>query len=140
VRSAAEKLLGSRHGGEPVTQVSVSDALNYNIEFHVAFALDSNNKPVLFFSPDGSAPIERVLEDFPELIFTRPIGDEGLSTERAKELAYSFGFTDWQAAGDQLKKLYDTFRSSNLRYLEVNPWVQTTSHEVFAVGTRVSQA
>ena len=140
VKSAAEKILGSSFEGSTVSKVSVSTAVDYNVEFHVAFARDTAKKTVLIFSPDGTTPIEQVVKDFPGVVISRPLGDDGLSDETARELAYTFGFTDWVSAAEQLKKLYDVFQKTQARYLEINPWVQTTKHEVYAVGAKLEYA
>src|SRR3989338_6607758 len=109
--------------------VKVGDAksLEYNVAFHVAFARDEVNGPTLIFSPEGGAPIEQTLKDHPEVVVSVPLKN-GLSDQSARELAYSFGFLDWVAAADQLKKVHGVFEQTKARYLEVNPWVQTPSH------------
>jgi succinyl-CoA synthetase beta subunit len=147
VRELASKMLGhslvtKQTGAEgvPVRKLMVAEALDFNIEYYLSFLMDREfGGPVLVFSVAGGVDIEAVAHDTPELIAKWPIDiNEGLSKEMSESLAYKFGFTDWVTAGEQLRNIYTLFVETDCTQLEINPWVQTKTGDVYAVDAKLN--
>jgi succinyl-CoA synthetase beta subunit len=146
VRQVAEKMLGQKlvtaetpAGGVAVKQVIVSKATDCRVAFYLSMKLDERiGVPVIVFSPAGGENIADIAAQAPELIAKWPIDPKaGLSVGDAEHLAYKFGFTDWKTAGEQLRHIYQAFVDNKCTELEINPWGQSRSADVFALDARI---
>lgn len=147
VEALASKMLGQRlitkqtpPEGVPVRKLMIAHALDFNIEFYLSFVMDREaGGPCLVFSPDGGVDIETVAKEHPELIYKYPISiEKGLSQAEARQLAYKFGFVDWIEGGEQLQRLYDLFIKCDCSQLEINPWAQTSTGDIYAIDAKLN--
>ncbi|MBA3905017.1 MAG: ADP-forming succinate--CoA ligase subunit beta, partial [Rhodocyclaceae bacterium] len=147
VRQMAENMLGQRlvtkqtpPEGVLVNKLMIAHAIDFNIEYYLSFVMDREaGGPCLVFSPDGGMDIENVAHDFPELIMKVPIPIEtGMTQELARQLAYRMGFTDWHEGAEQLRRLYDLFIKCDCSQLEINPWAQTPTADIYAIDAKLN--
>lgn len=147
VRDYASKMLGQKlvtkqtdAEGVEVNKLMVAESLDFGIEFYLSFLMDrESGGPCLVFCPDGGVDIEAVAEKTPELIAKWPIDvNQGLTLEDAEHLAFKFGFTDWKTGGEQLRNIYKLFIETDCTQLEINPWVQTRTSDVYAVDAKLN--
>lgn len=126
--------------GVPVRMVMICESLDFHKEYYFAILMDrATNGPVLVASPQGGMDIEAVAEKTPELIFKEPIDIfKGIQPDQTKRLAEKLGFQNVPQAQDQMERLYKLFLSTDSTQVEINPFVETSSGEVYCVDAKIN--
>eukprot|EP01094_Clydonella_sp_ATCC50884_P013285 TRINITY_DN2356_c0_g1_i2.p2 TRINITY_DN2356_c0_g1~~TRINITY_DN2356_c0_g1_i2.p2 ORF type:complete len:347 (-),score=158.83 TRINITY_DN2356_c0_g1_i2:407-1447(-) len=127
--------------GVKVNKVMVAESIDFSRELYLAILLDRvHNGPVFVASPCGGMDIEAVAEETPDKIFKVPVDIEvGPTQEQLGEVASSLGFEgDAKAkAMEQIAHLYEMFVATDATMVEINPFVERSNGEVYAVDAKI---
>ena len=143
------KMLGHRlitkqtgEKGVLVEKVMIAEAINITKETYFSILMDrAYNGPVMVGSPKGGMDIEAVAHDTPEAIFKEPINiEKGPTKEQCLKMAKNLGFEGphLQEATRQIERLYDVFIKTDATQVEINPFAQTDTGDVFAADAKMN--
>lgn len=109
-------------------------------EYYVAVLNDrASQSAVLVASAQGGMNIEEVAAKDPSAIITTAIPYEGLSPEKAFEVAAKLGFKTDEAkkeAADIFINLYKIFKDKDATQIEINPMAETADgHVLWSVSS-----
>uniref|UniRef100_A0A5S6QWS8 Succinate--CoA ligase [ADP-forming] subunit beta, mitochondrial n=1 Tax=Trichuris muris TaxID=70415 RepID=A0A5S6QWS8_TRIMR len=142
-RMLANRLVTKQTGpdGVMVNQVMVAESVPIVREAYLAILLDrSFSGPVVMSSPSGGMDIEEVAKKYPEKILKTPVDVEmGLKKTDAEHIVEFLGFSEaaYAKAVDQVLLLYDFFAQRDAVLIEVNPFCETESHDVYLVDAKL---
>ncbi|XP_022195711.1 succinate--CoA ligase [GDP-forming] subunit beta, mitochondrial-like [Nilaparvata lugens] len=143
-----EKMLGHRlitkqthEEGILVTKVMIAESVNIKRETYFCILLDRQyGGAVILASPDGGTAIEEVAEKSPELLKHFPVCIvEGLGDNAAKDIAKFLGFKGvfHDKAVNELKALWKFFVDFDVIQLEINPFAETDTNDVYSVDAKI---
>ncbi len=138
----AEQILGMSIKGEVVKKVLVTQAIDVLSEAYLGIIVDRGSKrPVVMVSAAGGVEIEQVAAETPEKIHKYPVDPStGLLPHQARELGFHL-YDDYGIvlqAADVLGKLYQTFVESDASLAEINPFVVSRDHQVWALDAKIN--
>src|SRR5579859_5602467 len=111
-------------------------------EFYLAILMDRQRQgPVIVASSQGGMDIEEVAKTNPGAIKTYPINiHEGVTDKLARQVATEIGFSDQciETAASEIQKLYQIFNDKDATQIEINPWSETTDHEVLCMDAKLN--
>lgn len=138
------KLITKQTGaaGRPCNSVYIVERKFARREFYLAILMDRQRQgPVIVASSQGGMDIEEVAKTSPDAIKTYPVDiHEGVTDKLAKQVAEELGFSEQcvdEAAGE-VKKLYKLFNEKDATQIEINPWSETTEHDVFCMDAKLN--
>jgi succinyl-CoA synthetase beta subunit len=137
------KLITKQTGaaGRPCNSVYIVERKFARREFYLAILMDRQRQgPVIVASSQGGMDIEEVAKTNPGAIKTYPIDiHEGVTDELATQVATEIGFSDHtiETAAGEIKKLYKLFNEKDATQIEINPWSETTDHEVLCMDAKL---
>lgn len=140
----AKELIGATIKGLKVKRVLIEEKLNIKREFYVGITVDDSYKvrsPVIMFSTEGGIDIEEVAMRSPEKVASLIVDYlEGIDHAKAHELVSKLGveLSLAKELSDVIVKLYQVFKRSDARIIEVNPLALTDTGEIYAVDCRVT--
>jgi len=149
-RALAEKMLGHKlttkqttPEGVLVNKLMIAQSIDLAKELYFAILMDRQFKgPVMVASPKGGVDIETVAEETPELIFKEAIDiNAGVKPEQTRRLAQKLGFDSEKKIADaqkQMANLYDLFIKCDATQVEVNPFAETPSGELYCVDAKIN--
>jgi succinyl-CoA synthetase beta subunit len=127
--------------GRPCNAVYIVERKFARREFYLAILMDRQRQgPVIVASSQGGMDIEEVAKSNPSAIKTYPIDiNNGVTDELAKKVATEIGFSEdcIKPAVDEIKKLYKLFSDKDATQIEINPWSETTEHEVLCMDCKL---
>ncbi|EDQ91310.1 uncharacterized protein MONBRDRAFT_20070 [Monosiga brevicollis MX1] len=149
IRSAADNMIGHRlitkqtdEHGRPCNMVQIAECMDIDKEFYFALLMDrSMGGPCIVGSSQGGMDIEAVAEATPDAIIKVPVDiKEGLSTDKAIQVAKDMGFADDIApkAAQEMINLYTLFLEKDCTLVEINPLVQTKGGDVMCLDAKVN--
>eukprot|EP00245_Coleochaete_scutata_P005863 TRINITY_DN19789_c0_g1_i2.p1 TRINITY_DN19789_c0_g1~~TRINITY_DN19789_c0_g1_i2.p1 ORF type:complete len:437 (+),score=132.98 TRINITY_DN19789_c0_g1_i2:132-1442(+) len=147
--SLAEKMLGqilvtkqTGPEGKPVNTLFVAEKLALVNEMYFAIALDrASAGPVIIACAKGGTSIEDLAEKYPDMIIKVPVNiNTGISDEQAAKVVEGLQLTvaDKGEAGEQVKKLYELFISSDCTQVEINPLAETADGKLMAADAKLN--
>ncbi|KAF2673128.1 succinyl-CoA ligase beta-chain mitochondrial precursor [Microthyrium microscopicum] len=147
-RALASEMIGHKlitkqtgAGGRPCNSVYIVERKFARREFYLAILMDrAQQKPVIVASSQGGMDIEEVAKTNPAAIKTYPVDiHAGVTNELATKIATEIGFSDHtiETAADEIKKLYKLFMDKDATQIEINPWSETTDHEVLCMDCKL---
>lgn len=140
-REIADKILGMKIKGLPVTCLLVTKAVDIAHEYYLGIVQDrARQSPVLMVSAAGGVDIEEVASTAPEKIIKVPIDPRnGLSPWQARQVAFRIaeGKTALRISL-VLVKLWQAYRDSDANLAEINPLVVTPLGEVWAIDAKIN--
>ncbi|MCX8142586.1 MAG: acetate--CoA ligase family protein [Candidatus Nezhaarchaeota archaeon] len=140
----AKELIGATIKGLKVKRVLIEEKLSIKREFYVGITVDDSYKvrsPVIIFSTEGGIDIEEVAMRSPEKVASLIVDYlEGIDHAKAHELVSKLGveLSLAKELSDVIVKLYQVFKRSDARIIEVNPLALTDTGEIYAVDCRVT--
>jgi succinyl-CoA synthetase beta subunit len=148
-RALASEMIGHRlitkqtgEKGRPCNSVYIVERKFARREFYLAFLMDRQRQgPVIVASSQGGMDIEEVAKTNPEAIRTYPINiHKGVTDELARKVATEIGFSEHcvDEAAAEIRKLYKLFNEKDATQIEINPWSETTDHEVLCMDCKLS--
>jgi succinyl-CoA synthetase beta subunit len=147
-RALASEMIGHKlitkqtgAGGRPCNSVYVVERKFARREFYLAILMDrATQGPVIVASSQGGMDIEEVAKSNPAAIKTYPVSiHEGVTDSLAKQVATDIGFSEQcidDAAGE-IQKIYKLFSERDATQIEINPWSETTEHEVLCMDAKL---
>ncbi len=142
----ARELIGSEIKGLIVKMVLVEEKLDIDRELYIGITVNDSFKvkgPVVIFSTEGGVGIEEVAARNPERVATLIVDyRQGVGPAEAKELIsrLSFNGASSPELASELSKiicsLYQAFKESDARTVEINPLVITKDNHVYAADCR----
>jgi len=147
----AEKMLGANlitnqtgPEGQPVKKLLVHEGVDFDKEYYLAMLLErAYDGPVLVGSPCGGMDIEEIAETMPEKLKYMPIDSKkGIDEAALTDMVNFMGFSDVakEDAKEQIRNLYDLFKSHDCTQVEINPIVETTEdygRKVYCVDAKL---
>ncbi|QDS75236.1 Succinate--CoA ligase [ADP-forming] subunit beta, mitochondrial [Venturia effusa] len=128
-------------GGRPCNSVYVVERKFARREFYLAILMDrATQGPVIVASSQGGMDIEEVAKSNPAAIKTYPVNiHEGVTDKLAKQVATDIGFSDQcvDSAAAEVQKIYKLFSEKDATQIEINPWSETTDHEVLCMDAKL---
>jgi len=126
--------------GLEVNQLLVAAAVDIERELYLAITTDrANATNTLIASTEGGIEIEAVAEETPDAILKLPLHPvDGLSTEKARELAQRLEFTGDQVdqAVSLMENLSRLFVEKDASLAEINPLIVTPDGQVLAIDAK----
>ena len=149
VRTHASNILGMQlvthqtgPQGQKVQRVYIENGVDIARELYVGMTLDRERSQVaLMASTEGGVDIEEVAEHSPEKIFKEWIDPGvGLTSFQATRVAYKLGFSGRtaRAVSKLLGGLYTCFMDNDCSIVEINPFVETPTGEVYALDAKIN--
>lgn len=138
------KLITKQTGekGRPCNAVYIVERKFARREFYLAVLMDRQRKgPVIVASSQGGMDIEEVAKSNPSAIMTFPIDiHKGVTDEQARHVATEVGFSEHciGTAAAEVQKLYKLFVDKDATQIEINPWSETTEHEVLCMDAKLN--
>jgi succinyl-CoA synthetase beta subunit len=147
--TVAEKMIGQHlvtkqtgSTGRLCSKALVTERVDIKREMYFAILYDRESQgPLVVASRVGGTSIEDIAAADPTAIIKVPIDIvEGMTAEKAKEVALGLGFTadKLSAAVDQVTKLYQLFLDKDATMVEVNPLVETSSGSIVCVDAKIN--
>jgi succinyl-CoA synthetase beta subunit len=128
--------------GRPCNAVYIVERKFARREFYLAILMDrARQGPVIVASSQGGMDIEEVAKTNPGAIRTYPINiHTGVTDELAKKIAHEIGFSEHtiDEAAAEIQKLYKLFDETDATQIEINPWSETTDHEVLCMDCKLN--
>lgn len=147
VKDYAEKMIGqtlvtkqSGPAGKPVNTVLLAKKMSLAREFYFAIMMDrATQGPLIIACSEGGTSIEDLAESSPEKIIKVPIDiKEGLTDEKVKQVVEGLTVSgDKEAAGDQIRALYNVFIERDCTMVEVNPLAEDTEGNLIAADAKI---
>lgn len=137
------KLITKQTGekGRPCNSVYIVERKFARREFYLAILMDRQTQgPVIVASSEGGMDIEEVAKTKPSAIHSYPVDiHEGVTDELAKNIATEIGFSEntIDTAAKEIQKLYKLFNEKDATQIEINPWSETTDHEVLCMDCKL---
>lgn len=139
---AAKAILGLDIKGHTVKRVMVAAGADIVQEFYFSVLLDRANRSYLSLtSVEGGMEIEQLAVEKPEALARIEINPgEGLSLEKAREIAHAARFPDElvEKVAMVFVKLYSVFTDEDATLVEVNPLVLTGAGDIIALDGKVT--
>lgn len=139
---AAKAILGLDIKGHTVKRVMVAAGADIAQEFYFSVLLDRANRSYLSLtSVEGGMEIEQLAVEKPEALARIEINPgEGLSLEKAREIAHAARFPDElvEKVAMVFVKLYSVFTDEDATLVEVNPLVLTGAGDIIALDGKVT--
>ena len=138
------KLITKQTGaqGRPCNAVYIVERKFARREFYLAILMDRQRQgPVIVTSSQGGMDIEEIAKTNPGAIKTYPIDiHEGVTDNFGRQVATEIGFSDQcvETAGSEIQKLYQIFNDKDATQIEINPWSETTDHEVLCMDAKLN--
>jgi succinyl-CoA synthetase beta subunit len=138
------KLITKQTGekGRPCNAVYIVERKFARREFYLAILMDrSRQGPVIVASSQGGMDIEEVAKTNPSAIKTYPIDiHAGVTDDLARKVATEIGFSEncVASAASEVQKLYQLFNDKDATQIEINPWSETTDHNVLCMDCKLS--
>ncbi|KAF2396263.1 succinate-CoA ligase [Trichodelitschia bisporula] len=147
-RALASEMIGHRlitkqtgAAGRPCNSVYIVERKFARREFYLAILMDrARQGPVIVASSQGGMDIEEVAKSNPAAIKTYPIDiHAGVTDALARRVASEIGFSEQcvEAAAQEVQKLYTLFQERDATQIEINPWSETTDHEVLCMDAKL---
>jgi len=128
--------------GRIVRRIIVEEGLDIKKEYYLGIVIDrSSQMPVFMASAEGGVEIEEVAAKNPQAIKKEYIRPEiGFQPFQARKLAYGIGIPARQVskASRFFLKLYDAFRATDASLAEINPFIETTDGEFYALDAKMN--
>ncbi|MBI3236521.1 MAG: ADP-forming succinate--CoA ligase subunit beta [Chlamydiales bacterium] len=138
------KLVNQQTGPQGIIayKVLISKPVEIKKEYYLgAIVSREKGRPILIASPEGGMEIEEIAVKMPEKLLTLPIELSG--TLRSYHLVRLANFMGWK--GEIAKKgiatsaaLARAFIETDASLLEINPFVETPTGELFAIDAKLS--
>jgi succinyl-CoA synthetase beta subunit len=137
----ARNILGLSIRGHIVKQVMIAPKVDSAKEFYVGVTIDEyRGTSLVILSAEGGVSINEIALSRPESVVTRSVSiTEGLLPSTAKQICHDVGLSSrdlTQVAGIMVD-LYRVFRKYDALVAEINPLVQTSSGNFFALDAKV---
>jgi succinyl-CoA synthetase beta subunit len=138
------KMVNEQTGPEGVVaeKILISPPVDIAKEFYFCAIVDRNRAvPMLIASPEGGMEIEEIAHKTPEKILKIPFGFDGkLKTYQLLRLTKFMGWTGELAKKGAFiaEQLARCFIETDASMLEINPLVQTTDGEIYALDAKMA--
>jgi succinyl-CoA synthetase beta subunit len=136
----ADRLLGSRFKGHPVTSVLCEELLPIAQEFYTSYVLDrATGEYLAMMTAEGGVEIEELARTRPEALRRVQIDPMlGLRAYHLRELTGALPSQAREQASDILRKAFDLLTDQDATLVEVNPLVVLEGGEVVALDSKVT--
>ena len=145
-RDVAARMLGgvlvtnqTGEAGRLVRKVMVGESVSIRREFYLAILLDRQTcRPVIIVSTEGGMNIEAIAARTPAKIireFIHPLA--GLQAYQVRKICQALGLTTTASQFEHLlHSLYKLFIECDCSMVEINPLVETTDYQVYALDAK----
>jgi len=138
------KIVNNQTGKEGLIskKIIVSDPISIKKEYYVGVTIDRKNaKAILIVSDEGGMEIEEIAEKKPEKILKIPIPLDGVL--KKYHLIRATNFLNFKGeiakkAANIINSLAQLFFKYDASLLEINPFVQTESDDLFALDAKMT--
>ena len=141
-RTAAAELFKLKIKGYDVTSLLIEPKLDIKQEYYLGVTIDrANYTVVVIASGEGGVDIEQTAATHPEKIFRKELRiDQDLFTFDGLGIAKKIGIPEelLKSAAPIIINLYNLFRATDAKLVEINPLVLTADHKLIAADARVS--
>lgn len=148
-QSVASELLGktlityqNAPDGQPVNQVLIEETLPIDRELYLSMLVDRTlERVVVVASTEGGMDIEEVAQSHPDKILQEVCDPlTGLVDFQSRNLAFQLGLSGKQISTFTkiLNGLYRLFKDNDLSLLEINPFIVTSTGELYALDCKMS--
>uniref|UniRef100_A0A7S3JTJ2 Succinate--CoA ligase [ADP-forming] subunit beta, mitochondrial n=1 Tax=Aureoumbra lagunensis TaxID=44058 RepID=A0A7S3JTJ2_9STRA len=126
--------------GKPVSTLLIAKKMNLRREMYFGILLDrAYGGPVVIACSEGGTSIEDLAEENPDAIVKVPIDImEGMTDTKATEIINGLKLSgDRFAAIEQIKALYNVFRSCDCTMVEINPLAEDDQGNLIAADAKI---
>ncbi len=131
-------LFTKKHNNEEVKRIWIEEKINKAHEFFLAITYDTKAKsPAIILSKFGGMDIEETKQKHKESVIIEQINIlEPLTETKAEEIAKKSGITNKEMP-TFIRKCYDLFLEKDMKLLEINPLIETETHELIAADAKI---
>jgi succinyl-CoA synthetase beta subunit len=147
VADYAGKMLGgtlvtkqSGPAGKPVNTVLIAKKMQLEREFYFSIIMDrASQGPLIIASAEGGTSIEDLAAEQPEKIITVPVNlAEGITQDQIDQVVAGLTVSgDKEAAGEQIRALYNLFVDRDCTMVEVNPLAEDVNGNLIAADAKI---
>lgn len=126
--------------GKPVNTVLLAKKMQLEREFYFAIMMDrASQGPMIIACAEGGTSIEDLAESNPEKIIKVPVNlEEGITDAQIQTVVDGLTVTgDKQAAGEQIRALYQLFVDKDCTMVEVNPLAEDSEGNLIAADAKI---
>eukprot|EP00536_Pseudo-nitzschia_multiseries_P015159 jgi/Psemu1/217068/e_gw1.832.12.1 len=126
--------------GKPVNTVLLAKKMALQKEFYFAIMMDRESQgPMIIACAEGGTSIEDLAESNPEKIMRVPVSlQDGITDEQVSTIVEGLGVSgDPNAAGDQIRALYQLFVDKDCTMVEVNPLAEDADGNLLAADAKI---
>mmetsp|Transcript_53164 Transcript_53164/g.116415 ORF Transcript_53164/g.116415 Transcript_53164/m.116415 type:complete len:427 (+) Transcript_53164:91-1371(+) len=127
--------------GKPCNAVMLAEKFQIKSEKYFAILMDrGSGGPIMIGSKTGGTSIEDIAEKDPSAIVKVPVDImDGLSTDKAMDMATQMGFSGEQAksACKSIENLYKVFVDCDCTMVEINPFAELVDGRVIVCDAKV---
>jgi len=126
--------------GKPVNTVLLAKKMQLEREFYFAIMMDrASQGPMIIACAEGGTSIEDLAESNPEKIIKVPVNlEEGITDEQVQTVVEGLTVSgDKEAAGEQIKALYQLFVDKDCTMVEVNPLAEDVDGNLIAADAKI---
>lgn len=126
--------------GKPVNTVLLAKKMQLEREFYFAIMMDrASQGPMIIACAEGGTSIEDLAESNPEKIIKVPVNlEEGITDEQVQKVVEGLTVSgDKEAAGDQIRALYQLFVDKDCTMVEVNPLAEDSEGNLIAADAKI---
>ncbi len=138
IQTTTKQLLNKHHGFETVKKLLIETKCKIKNEFYLAITYDTKTRnPVIIASSHGGVDIEETKNIHPSKVIVEQINIlNGITEHEAKHILHKAGITNINMI-QLLEKIYLTFINRDMKLLEINPLIETESHELIAADAKI---
>jgi succinyl-CoA synthetase beta subunit len=138
IEAITKQFLNKKHGFETVKKVLIEKKCKIKHEFYVAVTYDTKTRnPVMIVSSQGGIDIEETKNTHPSTVIVEQINIlDGLTEHEAKHILHKAQITNISMI-PLLQKIYKTFMDRDMKLLEINPLIETETHELIAADAKI---
>lgn len=138
IETTTKQLIHKQHGFEIVKKLLIETKCAKKNEFYVAITYDTKTRsPVIIASSEGGIDIEETKNIHPSKVIVEQINIlDGLTEHEAKHILHKTGINNLHMIS-LLQKLYTLFMDKDMKLLEINPLIETETHDLIAADAKI---
>ena len=138
IQTLIKQLLNKQHGFETVKKLLIETKCKIKSEFYIAITYDTKTRnPVIIASSQGGIDIEETKNLHPSKVIVEQINIlNGITEHEAKHILHKAGIANLQMI-PRLEKLYQLFMDKDMKLLEINPLIETETHDLIAADAKI---
>ncbi len=138
IETITKQLLNKHHGFETVKKLLIETKCKIKNEFYVAITYDTKTRNhVIIASSEGGIDIEETKNIHPSKVIIEQINIlNGVTEHEAKHILHKAGINNLHMI-PLLQKLYTLFIDKDMKLLEINPLIETETHDLIAADAKI---